>query len=134
MTVHVSLRHLIAGSLLVALPGSSATGQSFARRETPQRFNQVKRILAVVDINRDGRDNLIVGGQPNDGSETIADRLAKLPVRVVLGTRAGHFRLAPASTGPVVARAVVHENRVALVEDQWAAVPDLCPPTSTVTA
>lgn len=74
-------------------------------RETRQRFHQVKCILAVVDLNRDGRDDPIVGGQPNDGSETVADRLGKLPVRVVLGTRGGHFRLAPATMVPRSIRA-----------------------------
>ena len=103
--IGMALRYLVAVLLLVVVLGSSAAAQSFARRETRQHFNQVKRILAVVDLNRDGRDDLIVGGQPNDGSESAPDRLAKLPVRVVLGTRGGHFRLAPAAMVPRSIRA-----------------------------
>ena len=40
----------------------------------------------MADLNGDGRDDIIAGAQPNDGSETVEDRLDKRPVRVVTAT------------------------------------------------
>ena len=56
----------------------------------------------MADLNGDGRDDIIAGGQPNDGSETVEDRLDKPPVQVFLGTRDGRLRLASAEMLPSI--------------------------------
>ena len=61
---------------------SSVHAQTFVRVETQGRFNRIQVIIAVADLNGDGRDDIIAGGQPNDGSETVEDRLDKPPVQV----------------------------------------------------
>ena len=100
------MRCAVVVPFLVALGCSAAAAQvSFTRQQTEHRLRQVNSILAVADLNRDGRDDLVVGAHTNDGSETVADRLTKLPVRVVLGTRDGRFRLAPAAMVPRAIRA-----------------------------
>ncbi len=50
---------------------SSVHAQTFARVETQGRFNRIQVIIAVADLDGDGRDDIIAGGQPNDGSETV---------------------------------------------------------------
>ncbi|MYN67819.1 MAG: VCBS repeat-containing protein [Acidobacteria bacterium] len=81
---------------------SAVHAQRFARVETQGRFNRIQVIIAVADLNGDGRDDIIAGGQPNDGSETVEDRLDKPPVQVFLGTRDGRLRLAPAEMLPSI--------------------------------
>ena len=76
--------------------------QTFARVATQGRFNRIQVIVAVADLNGDGRDDIIAGGQPNDGSETVEDRLDKLPMRVLLGTRGGQLEVAPAGMFPSI--------------------------------
>ena len=90
-------------AVLVACSLSSSThAQTFTRVETQGRFNRIQVIVAVADLNGDGRDDIIAGGQPNDGSETVEDRLDKLPVQVFLGSRGGQLQLAPAGMLPSV--------------------------------
>ena len=66
------------------LPGAVVHAQSsFSAVQTAGRFNRIQVIVAVADLNGDGRDDIIAGAQPNDGSETAEDRLDKPPVRGV---------------------------------------------------
>ena len=82
-------------AVLVACSLSSSThAQTFTRVETHGHFNRIQVIVAVADLNGDGRDDIVAGGQPNDGSETVEDRLDKLPVQVLFGTRGGRLELA----------------------------------------
>ena len=83
------------------LPGA-AQAQTFARIETQGRFNGIQVIVAVADLNRDGRDDIVAGGRWYKRSETAEDRLTKRPVRVFLGTREGELRRAPAEVIPPI--------------------------------
>ena len=85
------------------LPGAVVHAQSsFSAVQTAGRFNRIQVIVAVADLNGDGRDDIIAGAQPNDGSETAEDRLDKPPVRVLLGTREGRLQLASAEMLPSI--------------------------------
>ena len=103
ITKGVSVKQRAVAAVLVACwLSSSVQAQTFRRVETERRFNRIQVIIGVADLNGDGRDDVIAGGQPNDGSETVEDRLNKLPVRVFLGTRGGQFQLAPAGMLPSI--------------------------------
>ena len=92
----------IAAVLVAGWLSSSAHAQTFERVGTPGGFNRIQVIVAVADLNGDGRDDIIAGGQPNDGSETVEDRLDKPPVQVFLGNPDGRLRLAPAEMLPSI--------------------------------
>ena len=92
----------IVAVLVACWLSSSAHAQTFERVDTPGGFNRIQVILAVADLNGDGRDDIIAGSQPNDGSETAEDRLDKPPVQVFLGTRDGRLELAPAEMLPSI--------------------------------
>ena len=81
---------------------SSVHAQTFARVETQRRFNGIQVIVAVADLNGDGRDDVIAGGRWYDRSETVEDRLTKRPVQVLLGTRGGQLQPAPAGMLPSI--------------------------------
>ena len=92
----------VAAVLVACWLSGSVHAQTFARVETQGRFNRIQVIVGVADLNGDGRDDIIAGGQPNDGSETVEDRLDRLPVRVLLGTRDGQLERAPAGMFPSI--------------------------------
>ena len=92
----------ITAVLVACCLSSSTQAQTFTRVETQGRFNRIQVIIAVADLNGDGRDDIIAGGQPNDGSETVEDRLDKLPVQVFLGARGGQLELAPPEMLPSI--------------------------------
>ena len=92
----------IAAVLVAGWLSSSAHAQTFERVDTPGGFNRIQVILAVADLDGDGRDDIIAGGQPNDGSETVEDRLDKPPVQVFLGNRDGRLELVPAEMLPSI--------------------------------
>ena len=92
----------IAAVLVAGCLSSSVHAQTFERVDTPGGFNRIQVIVAVADLNGDGRDDIIAGGQPNDGSETVEDRLDKPPVQVLLGTRDGRLELAPTEMIPSI--------------------------------
>ena len=90
-------------AVLIACSLSSSThAQTFTRVETQGRFNRIQLVVAVADLNGDGRDDIIAGGQPNDGSETVEDRLDRLAVQVLFGTRGGQLESAPAGMLPSI--------------------------------
>ena len=91
----------IAAMFIACWLSTSLHAQTFVRVETG-RFSGIQVIIAVADLNGDGRDDIIAGGQPNEGSETVEDRLNKLPVQVFLGTRGGQLELAPAGMLPSI--------------------------------
>ncbi|MCY4025854.1 MAG: VCBS repeat-containing protein [Acidobacteria bacterium] len=85
---------LVLGFALAA--GVPALAQTFEHVETPN-LGRHDSVLEVADLNRDGRDDLVVGGR-HEAYENgqPEDRFRKSVVRVLFGTRNGRFRPAPA--------------------------------------
>ena len=75
---------------------TSASAQRFRHLETQRNFPRADFVLEAADLNRDGRDDIVVGGRvyyPEDGR--AEHRFQKSVVRVLFGTRTSRFRPAP---------------------------------------
>ena len=81
--------------LLVAL-ASPGGAQSFRRVATERDFGRFDFVLAVADLNADGRDDILAGGREEYTFHGRArDRYNKAVLRVFLGTSNGTLRPAP---------------------------------------
>ena len=80
---------------LIALACSFASeAQTFTHVETRHEFGRYDVVFEVADLNRDGRDDLVVGAEAfGDGQPE--DRFRKSVVRVFFGTKSGRLRPAP---------------------------------------
>jgi hypothetical protein len=92
----VASTFLLAGP--IALRGAPAL-PSYSRATTPPDYGRVDRIVAVLDFNGDGREDLLVGGDANLRNTCVApaDRPLPPPLRVMLSEGDGTFRDGTAS-------------------------------------
>ena len=84
--------------LLVAAFAGPAAAQTFTHVESRIGRGLFGEIVAVADFNVDGRDDVVLVGYREYKERAVAaDRLTnKAPMRLLLGTRHGTFRPAPA--------------------------------------
>ena len=69
---------------------------TFLRVVTEPGLGQLDQVLAVVDLNRDGRDDIVAGGRVEyGGGATPEDRFTKTTLRVFVGMGDGSFTHAP---------------------------------------
>ena len=68
---------------------------SFTRMVTPPGLGRLDSLLAVVDLNGDGRDDIVAGKHQEQNVSVPEERLEKTPVRVFVGEADGGFRHAP---------------------------------------
>ena len=92
------LPDLVAVVGAVLLGGSVASAQTFSRVVTTPDLGRFDFVLAVADLNADGRDDIVAGGlEDDDGfSSTPAGRLEnKVTLRLFVARENGRFRHAP---------------------------------------
>ena len=68
---------------------------SFTRMVTPSGLGRLESLLAVADLNGDGRDDIVAGTRQEYNVSVPEERLEKTPLRVFVGEAAGGFRHAP---------------------------------------
>ena len=94
-----SQRFAIVAVAAVALSCAAAQAQprvTFSRVTTEPDLGRFDFVLAVADLNRDGQDDIVVGGRDEHAvGATPEDRFTKTPLHVFVSTGGGGFRPAP---------------------------------------
>ena len=76
------LVRIAAAAAVVALASVTVSGQTFERVETQTRFREMNHVFAVTDVDGDGLDDFVVGGQIETAEDlTPRDRLRKAQLR-----------------------------------------------------
>ena len=89
-------RQLAAAAAGVLVGCSSAHAQTFSRVVTEPGLGRFDYVLAVTDLDGDGRDDVVVGGREESGdAATPAARSARDTLRVFVSEGDGSFRHAP---------------------------------------